>query len=100
MKKTIERREDIIPRCDNCMFSSDEMSPANQEDGRWIECRKRPPICDMMHLPDDGYSGANSYWPRVERSDWCGEWELSLINEHHQKPMTFRETEILGAKRR
>ena len=82
--------------CTTCAYSDELMSPADRSDGDWLLCRRRPPV--VFRSADDGYIGGPGVFPRVERTDWCGEWVECSINTGRMQQATFLSNEWEIAK--
>ena len=79
--------EDHVPVCQNCSYSDDAESHADPAEGRWLLCRRRPPVTFGAAL--DGYGGGPGVFPRVAAQDWCGEWVLSVTNTDAREQTTY-----------
>jgi hypothetical protein len=53
--------------CETCIFFRKWSKPGG-------ECRRNAPQAVMVHADIDD-SEHIAYWPGVDPSDWCGEWE-------------------------
>jgi len=78
--------------CSNCAYSDAGASPADKNDGEWMLCRRRAPIVSTP--ANDGYSGGDGIFPRVERDDWCGEWVQNCTNTRQPKQIDFLAAEL------
>jgi hypothetical protein len=67
--------EPILPSCLHCIYSDDGDPPANEAYGKWLLCRRHPPV--VFGAGGDGFTGGPGVFPRVDREGWCGEWRLS-----------------------
>jgi hypothetical protein len=77
----------IFPSCLTCAYMDDGNSPADEEEGKWLLCRRHAPT--TFAEATDGYSGGTGVFPRVERDDWCGEWVQNCVNTNERKQMAF-----------
>ena len=48
--------------CENCRFYNGE-------------CRRYPPQLDQVKYYDGCYDESYWYFPNVDKTDWCGEWQ-------------------------
>ena len=70
-----EAISELVAMCANCAYSDADYSPTDPKDGDWLLCRRRAPA--VFELANDGYDGGDAVFPRVDRTDWCGEWVMS-----------------------
>lgn len=80
--------------CSTCAYSCDGFSPINKtgDGGLWLLCRRRAPV--VYSAADDGYSGGDGIFPRVDPRDWCGEWVQNCINTNQPKQRDFLTAEL------
>ena len=59
--------------CEGCRFGVDVRRETLPDvDPFVIECRRHPP----RFFEDDKQVRPKGYWPTVQKSEWCGEWEM------------------------
>ena len=66
----IERVPERSEYCQSCRFWDD------LDDGRYGICRRRSPAPYLRYAPSDTEEELRKpYWPKVHKSEWCGEHE-------------------------
>lgn len=73
----------LVAVCRTCVYSDDGFSPADKADGEWILCVRHPPT--VFRATEDGYTGGDGVFPRVDRYACCGEWILDLSSDEARK---------------
>jgi hypothetical protein len=66
------------PECNNCKYFDPQVDPESDQG----YCRRYPPmpvVTRVLTTTDTGgaqYEPAvGTFWPQVNPTDWCGEWE-------------------------
>lgn len=71
MSGRVYEKQPKVTVCEICRYFCPCKTIQEWEDGVEAEageCRRMPPV-----FANDGAVG---YWPMVDITDWCGEWEL------------------------
>lgn len=64
-------KDDMIKdECGSCKFCKETDNTFDDEDG---SCFRYPP--QIIVLSSGGTSGGATYWPDVNKDDWCGEFK-------------------------